>query len=75
MYSQILVATGEDSKITISMEDLNTLISTKVQEEMSKTKVKSGVVDIKLITSGTRKKFEVHFDNPFETLNYSIAFR
>lgn len=36
IYSSILVATNGDSQITISMEDLNSLISGKVREEVQK---------------------------------------
>lgn len=36
LYSSILVATNSDSQITISMEDLNSLISGKVREEVQK---------------------------------------
>lgn len=36
LYSSILVATNGDSQITISMEDLNSLISGKVREEVQK---------------------------------------
>lgn len=34
LYSSMLVATNDDSKITISMEDLDTLINTKVQKAL-----------------------------------------
>ncbi len=36
LYSSILVATNGDSNITISMEDLNRLIDTKVRDEVQK---------------------------------------
>lgn len=36
LYSQMMVATNDSSKITISVEDLKTLIQTQVQEEMGK---------------------------------------
>lgn len=34
LYSSMMVATNDSSKITISMEDLNTLIENKVKEQM-----------------------------------------
>lgn len=39
LYSSMLVATGEDTKITISMEDLNALIEHKVKEVVNESKM------------------------------------
>lgn len=38
LYSEIKIATNEDSQITISIEDLNKLIEDKVKQEVSNTK-------------------------------------
>lgn len=34
LYSSMMVATGDDAKITISMEDLNKLIEDKINEKV-----------------------------------------
>lgn len=89
LYSSILVATGEDAKITISMEDLNHLITTKVQEEMEKNninnrleaieknsnvKIKTGKIHYSSIpANGGIKSYSVTFDTPFETLDYVVS--
>lgn len=41
MYSSIMVATNDDSKITISMQDLNTLIENKVKEQLNNSNTSS----------------------------------
>lgn len=84
IYSQIKIATGEDSKITISMEDLNSLIDKKVQEEVAKSnneilennlnkKIKSGSIKCNSVKPGAYWTGKITFDEPFETSNYAIA--
>lgn len=41
LYSSMMVATNDDSKITISMEDLTTLIDTKVEQKIKTMNVGS----------------------------------
>lgn len=42
LYSSMMVATNDDAKITISMEDLNSLIDSKIQERMNSLNTEIG---------------------------------
>jgi len=57
MYSQLKVAVGEDSKITISMEDLNKLIENQVEKKVQE-KVKTLEEKVELQEKETKDKLE-----------------
>lgn len=51
LYSSMLIATNDDSKITISMEDLNSLIDSKVQEKISELLISNSMCSPRVLTT------------------------
>lgn len=69
LYSEILVATNDDTKITISMENLNTLIEAKVNEAM-KVSIPSPNYESRQMINFTNESYVVEKDGYIQMFFY-----
>lgn len=71
LYSSIKVA--GDSKVTLTMEELDNHINKKVEEKM-KNNFKSGMINFGIVDSKNTSYIDVNFNTPFENDEYSVLF-
>lgn len=68
LYSSMLVASNDNSTITVTIQELNQLINSKIKEGFQ-----TGVVDVPEIEANNWITLTVNFSKPFENNNYVVS--